>query len=68
MAKWNWEKANWGKFKFSSDKKLEEDYKNISYILPPSISRKDKVIFNELVNLISDEIIYTSEIEGVHLD
>lgn len=69
--KWNWQKDDWGNFTYDNNKieKLERDYSRqsgFSLGIARHLSREDQ---NDLiVELICNEAIKTSEIEGEFLD
>ena len=69
--KWNWQQKDWPNFKysFSKIKQYEEEFLHNSGLLFSvfnSISNQDKE--NIKINLISDEALKTSEIEGIYLN
>jgi Fic family protein len=69
--KWNWQKDDWGNFTYDNGKieKLERDYSRqsgFSLGIARHLSREDQ---NDLiVELVSNEAMKTSEIEGEYLD
>ena len=71
MKKWNWEKSNWGTFKKNPKvyKSLELEYDNLSFIVPPSSNTTSNLsLINLLTDSVTEEILFTSLIEGVNLD
>ena len=69
--KWNWQKDDWGNFTYNTSEieKLEREYlqqSSFSFGVARHLSHKDK---NDLiVEIVSNEAIKTSEIEGEFLD
>jgi Fic family protein len=69
--KWNWQKDDWGNFTYDNNEleKLEREYSRqsgFSFGIVRHLSREDQ---NDLiVELVSNEAIKTSEIEGEFLD
>jgi Fic family protein len=71
QRKWNWQKDDWGNFTYDNSKieKLERDYSRqsgFSLGIARHLSREDQN--DVIVELISNEAIKTSEIEGEFLD
>ena len=68
---WNWQRDDWGNFTYNTSEieKLERDYlqqSGFSFGVARHLSREDE---NDLiVELVSNEAIKTSEIEGEFLD
>ena len=71
QKKWNWQKDDWGNFTYDNSEleKLEREYSwqsGFSFGIARHLSREDQ---NDLiVELVSNEAIKTSEIEGEFLD